>query len=61
MKGQVKYHGCLIIKVYADLGEERESDNHLYEIYKDGKYINTAITYSSAKEFIDSGFDSNYL
>ena len=61
MKGQVKYHGCLIVKVYTDLGEERERDNYTYEIYKDGVYINTALTYSTAKEFIDSGFNPIYL
>ena len=57
----MKYHKCEIKKVYEDLGEENKKLNYVYEIYKDGKYINVALTLSSAKEFIDNDFDTNYL
>jgi len=57
----MKYHNCEIKKVYLDLGEEKESLNCGYEIYKDNKYINIALTLSNAKEFIDSGFNLDYL
>lgn len=58
----MKYHNCIIKKVYTDLGEENKRLNYTYEIYnKDGKYINVALTLSSAKEFIDSGFNQIYL
>ena len=57
----MKYHNCEIKKVYLDLGEEKETRNCGYEIYKDNKYINIALTLSNAKEFIDSGFNLNYL
>ena len=57
----MKYHNHEIKKVPTDLGEERAKDNNTYEIYKDGKYIQTALTVSSAKEYIDSGYNENYL
>lgn len=56
-----KYHGHEIKKVSADLGEDNDRLNCEYEIYKDGKYIQTALTLSSAKEYIDSGYNENYL
>lgn len=57
----MKYHGHEIKRVKMDLGEERESLNCIYEIYKDGKYIQTALTASTAKEYIDSGYNEIYL
>lgn len=57
----MKYHGCIIRKVSEDLGDFDKSNNHIYEIWKDGKFINHALTLSSAKEYIDSGFNENYL
>lgn len=57
----MKYHGHEIKKVYTDLGEERERDNYTYEIYKDGEYINTALTLSTAKTYIDSEYNDTYL
>lgn len=57
----MKYHGHEIKRVNTDLGEERGRDNCTYEIYKDGKYIQTALTISTAKEYIDSGYNENYL
>lgn len=57
----MKYHKHEIKKVYTDLGEELERDNHTYEIYKDGVYINTALTLSTAKTYIDSDYNDTYL
>lgn len=57
----MKYHGHEIKKVKTDLGEEREKDNCTFEIFKDGKYIQTALTISTAKEYIDTGYNENYL
>ena len=58
----MKYHNHIIKKVYTDLGEENDRYNYTYEIYDStGKYIATALTLSTAKEFIDSGYDDNYL
>ena len=57
----MKYHGYEIKKVKADLGETDQRLNCLYEIYKDGQYINEALTLGTAKEFIDGGEDENYL
>lgn len=57
----MKYHKHEIKKVYADLGEENEKDNRVYQIYKDGQHINEAITLNSAKDYIDNGYDDNYL
>ncbi len=57
----MKYLGHEIKKVASDLGERKAKDNFVYKIYKDGKYINVAITLSSAKEFISSGYNPSYL
>lgn len=57
----MKYHKHEIKKVYTDLGEERPKDNYTYEIYKDGEYINTALTLSTAKTYIDSEYNETYL
>ena len=59
----MKYHNYIIKKVKDDLGEEyNENLNCVYDIYsKDGRYINECLTLSNAKEYIDSGFDSNVL
>lgn len=57
----MKYHGCEIKKVRDDLGEDDERLNCSYEVYKDGKYVNVALTMSTAKEFIDSNFDTSRL
>lgn len=53
----MKYHGCELIKV---IDKEIEGGKY-YKIYKNGKYITDAWTLSNAKEFIDSGFNINYL
>lgn len=57
----MKYHGHEIKRVKTDLGEERERDNCIFEIYKDGKHIQNALTVSTAKEYIDSGYKDIYL
>ena len=57
----MKYHKHEIKKVYTDLGEDDDRLNYTYEIYKDGKYIQTALTLSTAKEYIDSDYNENYL
>lgn len=57
----MKYHGHEIKKIHTDLGEEDARLNYTYEIYKDEKLINTALTLSTAKEYIDSGYDERYL
>ena len=57
----MKYKGHIIKKISADLGEENPRNNCVYEIYKDGKYINTALTLSTAKDYIYSGYDDTYL
>lgn len=58
----MKYHGYIIKKVATDLGEDDPRLNYTYEVYdKDGKFINTALTLSTAKEYIDSGLNDNYL
>lgn len=57
----MKYHKCIIKKVRTDLGESEERKNCVYEIYYDGDFINTALTLSTAKDYIDSGFNANYL
>lgn len=57
----MKYHGCLIEKVASDLGEDDPRLNFVYEIYHEGKWKNEALTLSTAKQYIDSGFDENYL
>ena len=57
----MKYHGHIIKKVYEDLGYTEKKMNYVYEIYKDGNYINVAWSLGSAKDFIDSGYDQTYL
>lgn len=57
----MKYHGHEIKKVSTDLGEVDNRLNYTYEIYKDGEYINTALTLSTAKTYIDSEYDDTYL
>jgi len=57
----MKYHNHEIKRVPADLGEENNRYNCVYEIYKDNTYIATALTVSTAKEYIDSGYNENYL
>lgn len=57
----MKYHNHEIKKVHEDLGEDDERLNYVYKIYKDGKYINEALFLGSAKDYIDSGYDENYL
>lgn len=57
----MKYHNHEIKKVSTDLGEEDPRLNYTYEIYKDGKYINTALTLSTAKTYIDSNYNETYL
>ena len=57
----MKYHNHIIKKVSTDLGEDDERKNYTYEIYKDGEYKETALTISTAKQYIDSGYDENCL
>ena len=57
----MKYHEHLIQKVPTDLGEEDPRKNVTYEIYKNGEYINTALTLSTAKTYIDTGYNDTYL
>lgn len=57
----MKYHGHEIKKVHTDLGEDDPRLNYTYEIYKDGTYINTALSMSTAKTYIDSNYNDNYL
>lgn len=57
----MKYHGHEIKKTPTDLGEENPRYNYTYEIYKDGEYINTALTLSTAKTYIDSDYNETYL
>lgn len=57
----MKYHGFEIKKVLTDLGEENPKDNFTYEIYRNGEYIETALTLSTAKCYIDSGCNDIYL
>lgn len=57
----MKYHGYIIKKVPTDLGEDNPKLNFTYEIYKEGEYKNTALVLNSAKEYIDTGEDDNYL
>ena len=57
----MKYHNHEIRKVPTDLGEEDSRKNYTYEIYKDSEYINTALTLSTAKDYIDSEYNDTYL
>lgn len=58
---QYKYKGHTIIKTPMDLGEDDERLNYVYKIYKGNKYLNEALTLSTAKAYIDSDYDENYL
>ena len=57
----MKYHGHEIRKKLEDLGYSEKSMNYVYEIWKDGKYINVAWSLGTAKDYIDSGYDQRYL
>lgn len=57
----MKYNGHEIKKVPTDLGEENPRLNFTYEIFKDGQYIQTALTLSTAKTYIDTDYDEAYL
>ena len=58
----MKYHKHIIKKVYEDLGEWDDRLNYIYEIYnEDGEHLTNALTLNSAKEYIDSDYDENYL
>jgi hypothetical protein len=57
----MKYHKHEIKKVPTDLGEDDPRKNYTYEIFKDGEYIQTALTLSTAKTYIDSGYNETYL
>ena len=57
----MKYHGHEIVKVATDLGEDNPKDNFTYEIYSNGSYIQTALTLSSAKTYIDNDYNETYL
>lgn len=57
----MKYHNHIIKKIPTDLGEEDSRKNFTYEIYKDGEYINTALTLSTAKTYIDTDYNETYL
>ena len=57
----MKYHDCEIIKRHEDLGEDNPHLNFVYEIYHKGEWKNEALTLSTAKQYIDSGFDETYL
>ena len=57
----MKYHGHEIIKKPADLGEDEQRKNCIYEIRKDGRWVQNALTLSTAKQYIDSGYNETYL
>ena len=57
----MKYHNHIIKKEKTDLGEMDSRLNYTYKIFKNEKYIATALTLNSAKEFIDSNYNQIYL
>lgn len=57
----MKYHNCEIIKRHEDFGEDNPRLNFVYEIYHKGEWKNEALTLSTAKQYIESGFDETYL
>lgn len=58
----MKYHKHEIKKVKEDLGEYDDRLNYVYQIYNEkGEFLITALTLSTAKEYIDSGYDERYL
>ena len=57
----MKYHGHILKKVY-DKSIDDGGDQFYYEIYdKDGKYLTNTLTLWSAKAYVDSNYDENYL
>lgn len=58
---EMKYHGHEIKVVQTDLGEDDPRLNKTYEIRKGKKLINVALTLSTAKAYIDNGYDQRYL
>lgn len=59
---RIRYHGHTLIKRREELGESVQRLNCLYEIYdKEGTFLVTALTFTSAKEYIDSGHNEIYL
>ena len=57
----MKYHGHILKKVY-DSSIDDGGDPWYYEIYdKDGKYLANTLTLWSAKAYVDSNYDENYL
>lgn len=57
----MKYHKHEIKRINTDLGESQKAKNCVFQILKNGEYIATALTVSTAKEYIDSGYNDNYL
>lgn len=58
----MKYHGHIIKKIYADLGEENENKNRVYQIFnKEGKFVNEALILNSAKDYINNKYEKTYL
>ena len=57
----MKYHKYEIIKEPTDLGESDSRLNYTYKIYKNGEYKTTALTLSTAKEYINHGENDIYL
>ena len=57
----MKYHKHEIKKIPMDLGELDPRLNFIYEIYKDNEKINEALTLSSAKDYIDNGYNDIVL
>lgn len=60
----MKYHNHIIQKIYAPLlvDKEMQKDQCYYAIQdKDGKFLANTICLSSAKDYIDSGYNETYL
>lgn len=58
----MKYHNHYIIKEDMDLGESDKRLNCVYYIYNQSNVkIAVALTLTSAKDYIDSGYNNNYL
>ena len=58
----MKYKSYTIKKVAEDLGEDDARKNFVYYIYdQDGEFVNVALELSSAKDYISSGLNPNYL
>ena len=57
----MKYHNHYIIKVRSDDYEDNDIKWY-YQIYDSNRnYITDAVSRGSAKSFIDTGYDYNYL